>query len=97
MIDMIFLHDKLCLMEKLTATLTERGQVSVPAVVRKRLHLHTGQQLVWEMVSDHECRVLVIDDAKPIGAKKMLGFARRFRRKARTTKDWMEELREGER
>ena len=84
-------------MGKEITTLTERGQVSVPASLRKRLHLHAGQQLVWEMISDHECRVLVIDDNEPIGAKKMLGFARRFRKKARSTQDWMKELREGER
>lgn len=93
---MILLHDKLPYMPKLTTTLTERGQVSMPAVLRRRLHLHTGQQLVWEMISDHECRILVVDDSKPIGAKNMLGFARRFRKKARSTKDWMKELREGE-
>lgn len=96
MIDMIILHDKLDRMAKVTTTLTERGQISVPAILRKQLHMHRGQQLVWEMVSDHECRVLVVDDSKPVGAKKMLGFARRLRKKARSTRDWMKELREGE-
>jgi hypothetical protein len=35
--------------------------------------------------------------AAPLGAMAMLGFARRFRTQARTTADWMFELREGER
>lgn len=34
--------------------------------------------------------------ASPAGAKAMLGFARRFRAQARTTADWMAELREGD-
>lgn|GEM_PF-632352 len=34
---------------------------------------------------------------KPAGASAMLGFARRFRAQARTTADWMAELREGDR
>ncbi len=33
----------------------------------------------------------------PAGAKAMLGFARRYRAQARTTADWMAELREGDR
>jgi hypothetical protein len=36
------------------------------------------------------------DRAAPKGARAMLGFARRFRAEARTTADWMTELREGE-
>jgi hypothetical protein len=34
---------------------------------------------------------------QPAGAMAMLGFARRFRPAPRTTADWMEELRAGER
>jgi hypothetical protein len=34
---------------------------------------------------------------QPAGAMAMLGFARRFRRAARATADWMDELRAGER
>jgi hypothetical protein len=33
----------------------------------------------------------------PAGARAMLGFARRLRSDARSTADWMSELREGER
>ena len=33
----------------------------------------------------------------PLGARAMLGFARRLRTQARSTADWMSELREGER
>ncbi len=34
---------------------------------------------------------------EPAGAMAMLGFARRFRSERRTTTDWMDELRAGER
>ena len=35
--------------------------------------------------------------AAPPGARAMLGFARRFRSQGRSTADWMNELRDGER
>ena len=75
---------------------THRGQVSIPAHIRRELKLDTGRKLIWERVSAHEIRVTVLDDSRPVGAKAVLGFARRFRPKPRTTDDWMAELREGE-
>ena len=43
-------------MKTLVTTVTERGQVSIPADVRKTLHLEPGMKLVWQLISDHECR-----------------------------------------
>ena len=84
-------------MKRPITTLTERGQTSVPASLREGLAMYAGQKLMWEQVSDHECRVIVIKRGKPKGAKAMLGFARRFRPDdIRTTAQWMTELREGE-
>lgn len=40
-LDMMFLHDILVVMNE--STLTERGQVSLPAELRRRLHLRPGQ------------------------------------------------------
>jgi AbrB family looped-hinge helix DNA binding protein len=77
-------------------TLTERGQISVPAVIRKDLGLHPGQRLRWEKVSSSECRI-VIERENAQGPMAALGFARKFRQgKARRTSEWMRELREGE-
>lgn len=76
-------------------TVTERGQISIPARLRDELSLGQGQKLRWEKVSDHELRVVVLED-QPAGARAMLGFARRLHRKPRRTADWMKELREGE-
>ena len=81
---------------KRTTVVTERGQTSIPSELRRILHLTKGQRLLWERVSDRELRVTIIDAPKPAGAKAMLGFAKRFR-DTRSTADWMDELREGER
>ena len=76
--------------------LTERGQVSVPASLRRAMGLLPGQRLHWEQVSDREIRVSLREE-KPPGPLSVLGYARRLRdTPARRTADWMRELREGE-
>jgi AbrB family looped-hinge helix DNA binding protein len=81
-----------------TTVVTERGQVSIPAVIRKELGLKAGQPLVWEKISDRECLVRIPRKKKPVGAIAMIGFAARFRgEKGRSTAEVMAELREGER
>jgi AbrB family looped-hinge helix DNA binding protein len=83
-------------MKTLVTTLTERGQVSVPSAIRKKLHLKPGQHLVWQAVGDSECRVIVEEaNHKPRGARAMLGFGKQFR-ETKSTAEWMKELREGE-
>jgi AbrB family looped-hinge helix DNA binding protein len=77
------------------SVVTERGQVSIPAQLRKELSLEKGQRLLWEKTGELEIRVTVLPESQPRGALAMLGFAKRFR-KARRTQDWMVELREGE-
>lgn len=79
------------------STLTERGQISIPASLRKAMNLRPGQRLKFTRVSDLEFRVFNQNDAPP-GPMAMLGYARRLRTgPARRTSDWMRELREGER
>jgi bifunctional DNA-binding transcriptional regulator/antitoxin component of YhaV-PrlF toxin-antitoxin module len=77
------------------SVVTERGQISIPSQLRRELALDKGRRLLWEKVGDHEMRVMVLPEAEPGGAMAMLGFARRFRG-ARTTAQWMAELRGGE-
>lgn len=78
------------------ATLTERGQISVPAALRKAMNLRPGQRLRFAPVSDHEFRVLTLNDAPP-GPVAVLGYARKLKAgPARRTGDWMKELRAGE-
>jgi AbrB family looped-hinge helix DNA binding protein len=77
------------------SVVTERGQVSIPAELRKELALGKGRRLLWERTADAELRVRVLPDHAPQGSLEMLGFASRFR-KTRSTAEWMAELREGE-
>lgn len=88
-------YDMMTHMKTLETCLTERGQVSIPASVRKKMHLRPGQKLRWQVVSGAECRVLLAESGPVPGATAMLGYARQFR-KTRRTSDWMRELREGE-
>lgn len=85
-------------MENGLTTLTERGQVSMPAALRKKLGLRPGQPLQWKMISDTECRVLIV--RKPVDRRgdSMRGFMKRFQNgMPATTSEWMEVLREGDR
>ena len=78
-------------------TLTERGQVSVPAALRKAMGLKAGQKLVWEQVSHSECRVRVRRRVRPAGPIAVLGRARRDRGGTpKTTDEWLALLRAGE-
>jgi AbrB family looped-hinge helix DNA binding protein len=83
--------------ERRISVVTERGQVSVPAELRRGLGLRPGTRLLWEKVSDQEMRVRTLAARNPAGAMAVLGFARRIRREPRRTRDWMAELRAGER
>lgn len=78
------------------SVVTERGQVSIPADLRRALRLDTGRRLLWEQVAKDEMRVRLMKEGPPAGALSVLGFARRFRSRARTTKDWMKKLRAAE-
>ena len=54
---------------------------------------HARQLLTW--LQGQECAAAPA--RQPAGAMAMLGFARRFRPERRTTAEWMDELRAGER
>jgi bifunctional DNA-binding transcriptional regulator/antitoxin component of YhaV-PrlF toxin-antitoxin module len=92
-------HDIGSHVKAIRTTLTDRGQVSVPAEIRRALKAEPGQTLTWQIVSDHECRV-VVEPAAPLGAEAMRGFMKRVRPRGRwpkRTAGWMRLLREGER
>lgn len=76
---------------------TERGQTSIPAKIRKQMNLTPGQKLRWQKVGDNECRVFHDSSEEEPGPIAMLGYARKFNpQDTRTTDEWMRELREGE-
>ncbi|MDD2600870.1 MAG: AbrB/MazE/SpoVT family DNA-binding domain-containing protein [Kiritimatiellae bacterium] len=82
-------------MKTLVTTVTERGQISIPAEIRRRMNLTSGQCILWEMASPTECRIRPQTKPQPVGAKAMLGYAANFRPTKRTD-EWMKELRQGE-
>jgi AbrB family looped-hinge helix DNA binding protein len=78
-------------------TVTERGQVSIPAELRREMNLTPGQTVFWEKISATECRV-VIEPRKGIKPNPVaaIGFAKRHGLPTRATAEWMKILREGE-
>lgn len=82
-------------MKTLSTLVTDRGQVSIPAEIRKQMKLEAGMRVVWKLADSGECSVSVAKAQKPQGARAMRGFASTFR-SPRRTRDWMAELREGE-
>ncbi len=79
------------------SSLTERGQISVPAALRKAMKLTTGERFRWERISDQELRVSIALK-QPQGPMSVLGYARKLRTgPPRRTEAWMAELRASER
>lgn len=79
------------------ATVTKRGQVSIPARLRRKMHLEAGQTVLWEAVSVTECRLIVVAKETitpdPLSA---LGFARRHGLDEGSADVYLRELRTGE-
>ena len=79
------------------ATITERGQISIPAQIRREMHLEPGRVVVFERISATECRFTVeprpVTKPDPLAA---IGFARRHGLPVMTTEEWMSLLREAE-
>lgn len=83
-------------MGSLTCTLTERGQISLPSSLRKKMGLLAGQKLRWEAISPTEARIVVEPKVEP-NPLEALGFGPRLRGEAsRRTADWMAEMRSAE-
>lgn len=85
-------------MQEFTTTITERGQTSIPAAIRKAAKLSPGQVLRWELCSERELRIFITNPAvtRP-SAIAMIGYARQFDTTLPTSTDeWMKMLREGE-
>jgi AbrB family looped-hinge helix DNA binding protein len=82
-------------MAEIATTLTDRGQVSMPASIRRELGLRPGQTLLWERLSDNEVRIKVPGRGQ---GPSMRGAMKKFRVAGpRTTAGWMKLLRGGER
>ena len=79
------------------STITERGQVSIPAQLRRDMHLMPGQTVLWEKVYATECRLIVeppaVTKPDPFAA---LNFAKERGLPQRRSDEVLAELREGE-
>jgi AbrB family looped-hinge helix DNA binding protein len=78
-------------------TITERGQISIPAELRRDMNLKPGQTVLWEKVSAKECRLIIEPSPAirpdPMGA---LNFAVEHGLPQHRTDEVLAELREGE-
>jgi bifunctional DNA-binding transcriptional regulator/antitoxin component of YhaV-PrlF toxin-antitoxin module len=82
----------------LTTALTARGQISVPAQIRRRLDWRPGLKLTWKMNPQGTCLLQpVVLPRKIAGAKAMLGYARKFHpTQIKRSNEVLRELRAGE-
>lgn len=76
-------------------TLTERGQISIPADFRAELGLKPGDKLLWSASGDKALLVTTVEAPKRKSFKSAIGYAKTFR-KTMSTAEWMKILREGE-
>jgi AbrB family looped-hinge helix DNA binding protein len=87
-------------MKRILSKLTKHGRVSVPASLRKQLRMKPGDTLLWENVSENECRLRVVLHRETGTVGSMRGFMKRFQTDSNlpaTTAGWMNLLRHGER
>ncbi|NLL82613.1 MAG: AbrB/MazE/SpoVT family DNA-binding domain-containing protein [Lentisphaerae bacterium] len=75
---------------------TERGQISIPASVRKQMHIVPGTPIVWSVSDDCTCTITLARKLPVRGAKAMLGFAHTYMNNDLSSDQLLAELREGE-
>jgi len=79
------------------STITERGQVSIPARLRKKLQLKPGQVLAWAVLGPLQLSVTVVDAEDSPGPLAALGYLKqRFGGPQLRTNEVMNELRDGD-
>jgi bifunctional DNA-binding transcriptional regulator/antitoxin component of YhaV-PrlF toxin-antitoxin module len=82
--------------QTLVTVVTERGQTSIPAALRRRNRIKAGVKLRWQQVSETEFRVQALT-ASPPNIKAMVGYAKRFHpADKRGSDEILRELREGD-
>ena len=83
-------------MKEVVTKLTERGQVSMPSFIRKKMGLLPGRKITWKYISKNEIRLLV-GERKPKEKGAMRGAMKDYQvGESGTTADWMRILREVE-
>ena len=72
---------------ELKAKVSVRGQVALPAEIRKRLDIKTGDCVQFQFLTDGGVRMSLAQKNEPGQIHDMLGFARKFR-KVRPSTEW---------
>ena len=85
------MHDK----DDITVV-TERGQTSIPAPLRRALKLARGDRLSWERISDTEIRLRLLKPKKKANPVAMIGYGSDLGI-TETSDAYMKRMREGER
>lgn len=86
-------------MDDVITSLTERGQVSIPASIRRAMALEPGQELSWRKLSADEVRVQVLRRKKTRAAASVIGGGKKLHQERgwpTRTDAWIKVLREGE-
>ena len=79
------------------ATVTERGQVSIPAQLRREMQLDAGQTVLWEKVSATECWLLILSPELNLPSQiAALSFACQHGLEESSSDDYLRDLRAGE-
>jgi len=83
-------------MKEAVTKLTERGQISMPSSIRRKLGLVPVRKLTWKYISENEIRLLV-GERKPQQKGAMRGAMKKYQAgESGSTAEWMRVLREGE-
>ncbi len=71
--------------------------MSIPAQIRREMNLEPGQTVLWERISETECRMVALPVEtivpNPMAA---LGFARKHNLEEGSADEYLRELRAGE-
>ena len=90
--------------DKIYSTVTERGQVSIPASIRQILGIQPGNRISWEVKDGGILNIKILPPIEqPVGPLKTLGYLARIihiekplYEKQLRSDDVLSELREGE-
>lgn len=83
--------------EKFITVVTQRGQISIPAAVRRLLGLKPGHRLEWRAATQGQVTLRVVRTGMAPGPRATFGYAARLLSNRDLSSDQvLKELREGE-
>ena len=71
------------------ATVTSKGQITIPLPIRRKLRLHKGTVLEFDETADHLKAIRLVDAER---MRAVIGIAKK-ELAGRSVADWLEELR----